>query len=177
MLSRFVKRGVPTMARLAATQIPARSFQGHLGLDSTKDLLPMDFKKENQVAFWKDVNTHANDDALVLKTNDEIEEYVLSMVKSYFRTTKKASVSLDAPFKDHGLDSLDVIELVIQVEDELGYMIDAEKLELFSKPRHFVNYISQMESYRTEFGRDPTDGIHADFSKDALFPGLPKLGH
>ena len=67
---------------------------------------------------------------------------MLSLVRSYFRTTKKASVSLDCKLTDHGLDSLDVIELIIQVEDELGYLIDAEKLELFHKPRHFVNYIS-----------------------------------
>ena len=64
------------------------------------------------------------------------------MFRNYFRTTKKASVSLDCNFSDHGLDSLDVIELVIQVEDELGYLIDAEKLELFKKPKHFVNYIA-----------------------------------
>jgi acyl carrier protein len=61
------------------------------------------------------------------------------MVKNYFRTTKKASVALECDLADHGLDSLDTIELVIQVEDELGYLIDAEKLELFIKPMHFVN--------------------------------------
>ena len=91
------------------------------------------------MALWKDSVDKKN--ALSLKTNDEIEQYVLSIVKNYFRTTKKASVSLDSAFTDHGLDSLDVIELVIQVEDELGYLIDAEKLELFSKPKHFVNFI------------------------------------
>ena len=64
------------------------------------------------------------------------------MVKNYFRVTKKASVTLDSDLADHGLDSLDTIELVIQVEDELGYLIDAEKLELFKKPKHFVNYIA-----------------------------------
>ena len=35
------------------------------------------------------------------------------MVKNYFRTTKKASVALDGDLADHGLDSLDTIELVI----------------------------------------------------------------
>ena len=69
MLSRFVRRSIPAMTRLTA--VPARQFQGHLGLDSTKDLLPREFKKENQVAFWKDLqNDKAN--ALVLKTNEEI---------------------------------------------------------------------------------------------------------
>ena len=49
----------------------------------------------------------------MLKTNEEIENYVLSLVKNYFRTTKKASVTLESSFESHGLDSLDVIELVI----------------------------------------------------------------
>ena len=79
---------------------------------------------------------------MALSNNDEIENYVLSLVRNYFRTTRKAEVALESSFADHGLDSLDVIELVIQVEDELGYLIDAEKLELFSKPKHFVNYIA-----------------------------------
>ena len=49
----------------------------------------------------------------MLSSDDEIEKYVISLVKNYFRTTKKASVSLDSNFEDHGLDSLDAIELVI----------------------------------------------------------------
>ena len=49
-------------------------------------------------------------------------------MKNYFRTTKKAKVSLESEFTDHGLDSLDAIELIIQIEDELGYVIDAENL-------------------------------------------------
>ena len=116
---------------------------------------------------------------LALKTSDEIEAYVLSIIRSYFRTTKKASLSLDANLEDHGLDSLDVIELVIQVEDELGYVIDAEKLELFSKPKHFVNFITQMEAYKAEHSRLPHEGIYAyDSAKDAAkkwFPGIPGL--
>ena len=110
-------------------------------MDSTQDLVPRDFEKNDQVSLWKD-QIAAEEKALVLKSNDEIEKYVLSLVKNYFRTTKKASVSLDCDLADHGLDSLDAIELVIQVEDELGYLIDAEKLELFKKPKHFVNFIS-----------------------------------
>ena len=112
---------------------------------------------------------------MVLKTNDEIEKYVLSLTKSYFRTTKKASLSLDSTFTDHGLDSLDVIELVIQVEDELGYLIDAEKLELFSKPKHFVNFIVQMEAYKTEHKRLPHEGIHTGSFLKTYFPGIPGL--
>ena len=49
----------------------------------------------------------------MLKDNDQIEKYVLSIVRSYFRTTKKAKVNLESNLRDHGLDSLDLIELVI----------------------------------------------------------------
>ena len=153
--------------------MPQRNFQGHLGLDSTANLVPVQFKSADQVALWKDHVDKKN--ALSLKTNDEIEEYVLSIVKSYFRTTKKASVSLESSFSDHGLDSLDVIELVIQVEDELGYLIDAEKLELFSKPKHFVNFITQMEAYKAEHNRLPHEGVHAESLMKSLFPGIPYL--
>ena len=125
---------------------------------------------------WKDVKAK-QENSLVLKSDDEIQQYVLSMVKNYFRTTKKASVSLDSDLADHGLDSLDTIELVIQVEDELGYLIDAEKLELFKKPKHFVNFIAQMEAYKTEHKRLPHEGIYEDFEWKKHFPGLPSLGH
>ena len=74
-------------------------------------MIPQEVKAADQVALWKDLADKKN--ALSLKTSDEIEEYVISIVKSYFRTTKKASVSLESSFADHGLDSLDVIELVI----------------------------------------------------------------
>ena len=95
---------------------------------------------------------------------------MLSLVRGYFRTTKKASVTLDSTFADHGLDSLDVIELVIQVEDELNYLIDAEKLELFTKPKHFVHYINQMEAYKAEHEKLPHEGLNADFNMKRAFP-------
>lgn len=91
----------------------------------------------------------------MLSSQDEIEKYVLSLVRQYFRTTKKKSVTLDSLFTNHGLDSLDAIEFVIKIEDELGYVIDAENLEKFKKPRHFVNYIKHLEAYKTEFNRFP----------------------
>ena len=111
-------------------------------------------KAAGEVELWK-AQADSTKNALVLKTDDEIEQYVVSITKDYFRTTRKATVSLDSAFSDHGLDSLDVVELVIRVEDELGYMIDAENLEKFKKPRHFVNFIKQLEGYKEEFNRLP----------------------
>ena len=89
---------------------------------------------------WRDISKR-QETSLVLKDRDEIEKYVLSVVRNYFRTTKKAKLGLESRFDDHGLDSLDAIELVIQIEDELGYVIDAENLQKFKKPKHFVNFI------------------------------------
>ena len=114
---------------------------------------------------------------MVLSTQDEIEGYVLSIVRDYFRTTKKAAVNLDSLFSEHGLDSLDAIEFVIRIEDELGYLIDAENLEKFKKPRHFVNFIKQIESYKTEFNKLPHEGNKYQFDFQEAFPGMPKLGH
>ena len=39
----------------------------------------------------------------------------------------------------------------MQMEDELGYVVDSENLGKFMKPKHFVNFILQMEAYKTEF--------------------------
>ena len=147
-------------------QTQMRMFQEHLNLDSARNLLPEVVNPKHQVALWQ--TTHSSN-ALALSSSDEIEQYVLNMCKSYFRTTKKASMNLDSTLVDHGLDSLDVIELVIQVEDELNYLIDAEKLELFAKPRHFVNFITQMEAYKTEHSRLPHEGIHANLSMKHQF--------
>lgn len=49
--------------------------------------------------------------ALVLKKEEDIEGYVMSVVKNYFRTTNKNGLSLESNLLDHGLDSLDSIEL------------------------------------------------------------------
>ena len=127
-----------------------RTYLKDLGLDSAGlAVREQEGAKSSQVDLWKQ-QVEDTKNSLVLKTNDEIEQYVLSITKDYFRTTKKASVSLDSDFRDHGLDSLDTIELIIRVEDELGYLIDAENLEKFKKPMHFVNFIKQMEAYKEE---------------------------
>ena len=109
----------------------------------------------------------------MLKDRDQIEQYVLSIVKNYFRTTKKAKITLDSNLREHGLDSLDLIELVIQVEDELGYVIDAENLQKFQKPKHFVNFILHLEAYKTEHHKLPHENIHEQFNWREAFPGLP----
>ena len=165
----------PTM--IFATQ--RMSYLKDLGLDSNSLAVRADGASDKQagaVDLWK-AQVDSTKNALVLKTDDEIEQYVISITKDYFRTTRKVTVTLDSPFADHGLDSLDVIELVIRVEDELGYMIDAENLEKFKKPRHFVNFIKQMEGYKEEFNQLPQENSKWSFSFKEAFPGIPFISN
>ena len=157
--------------------VATRTYLADIGLDSNSIQVRMDEgKTPGAMALWKEqVDSQKN--ALVLSSQDEIEAYVLSIVRDYFRTTKKASVTMDSLFTDHGLDSLDAIEFVIRIEDELGYLIDAENLDKFQKPRHFVNFIKHLESYKTEFNRLPHEDTKYKFSMEESFPGLPKIGH
>lgn len=102
---------------------------------------------------WVEMENHLmrTRNELVLSDQDKIEKYVLSVVRGYFRTTFKDGINLNSNLREHGLDSLDSIELGMILEDELGYIIEAEVLPKFSKPKHFVNYIKQMEAYKSEF--------------------------
>ena len=104
-------------------------------------------------------------------------KYITKFVNKIITRYKKASLTLDSKFVDHGLDSLDAIEFVIRIEDELGYVIDAENLEKFKKPRHFVNFIKHLEAYKTEFNKLPHEGNKYHFNFAEAFPGLPKMGH
>lgn len=62
---------------------------------------------------------------LQLKKKDDITNYVVGIVKNYYRTTNKvattplliskANLQLESELTDHGLDSLDCIELSMQV--------------------------------------------------------------
>ena len=44
--------------------------------------------------------------------------------------------------KEHGIDSLDSVEIAMKIEEELGYTIPAENLTLFTKVNHYINYIN-----------------------------------
>ena len=44
--------------------------------------------------------------------------------------------------RDDGIDSLDSVEIAMKIEEELGYLIPAENLTLFTKVNHYVNYIN-----------------------------------
>ncbi len=45
----------------------------------------------------------------------------MNLWRDYYRTTNKADVGAESMLEDHGLDSLDSIELSMKVEEDLGY--------------------------------------------------------
>ena len=173
MLNRFGAQCMKTQMVMPAAS--SRTYMKDLGLDS-QSLAVREESGETggEVALWKAM-IDSSKNGLVLKSDDEIENYCLSLTKDYFLCTMKSSVTLDSSFADHGLDSLDVVELIIRVEDELGYVIDAENLEKFKKPRHFLNFIKHMEAYKEEFGKAPHEDLKVEMSAKTMFPGIPYL--
>lgn len=92
---------------------------------------------------------------LALQQKDSVEQYVLKLVGGYFRTTNRDAISLESKLSDHGLDSLDAIELAMQVEEDLGYQISAENLSVFHKIKHFATFIEQTENFKKDYERAP----------------------
>ena len=92
---------------------------------------------------------------LVLKSKQNIEEYVVSLIQNYFRTTYKSGLTVESSLADHGLDSLDVVELCMQIEEDLGYDIATETLPNFQSVNHFVNYIGQVEGFKETYSKEP----------------------
>ena len=62
-------------------------------------------------------------EALVLQDKQNIEEYVIKTIKNYFRTTNRNELSAESNLSDHGLDSLDSIEIAMQLEEDLGVSV------------------------------------------------------
>ena len=73
---------------------------------------------------------------------------MINLVRDYFRTTNKSAVSMDSTLAEHGLDSLDSIELSMRIEEDLGYVISAETLPVLNSVRHYVTYIEHVEHFK-----------------------------
>lgn len=67
----------------------------------------------------------------------------------------KTGVKRQSKLSDHGLDSLDSIEIAMQIEEDLGYLISAETLPQFHSVNNFVNYIEQVEAFKKENNKNP----------------------
>jgi hypothetical protein len=88
-----------------------------------KNIKMSDLKSDSvQVQPWVDIENRLEKlrGELVLSEQDQIEKYVLSVIKGYFRTTYRDGLSVESKLADHGLDSLDAVEISMVLEDELG---------------------------------------------------------
>ena len=45
---------------------------------------------------------------------------------------------------------MDQIEIAMQIEEDLGYVISAETLPVLQKVKHFVNYLEHVEAFKKE---------------------------
>lgn len=75
---------------------------------------------------------------------------MINIVKDYFRTTNKNGVTITSKLSDHGLDSLDSIELSMRIEEDLGYVISAETLPVLRSVKNFVTYIQHVENFKLQ---------------------------
>ncbi|KAL4499800.1 hypothetical protein ABPG72_015149 [Tetrahymena utriculariae] len=117
-------------------------------------------KKQQQAGAKRDLTQYVegqivNRNQLTLKKQEDIEQYVLKLVRGYFRTTNKQGLNINSVLEDHGLDEFDSIELAMQVEEDLGYIISAETIPVLNKVKHFVNYINHVEQFKAENGKAP----------------------
>jgi acyl carrier protein len=76
----------------------------------------------------------------------------LSKITSELPTSKvyysNSGVTKTSALSEHGLDSLDAIEISMQIEEDLGYTISAETLPSFTKVNHYITYIEQVEAFK-----------------------------
>jgi acyl carrier protein len=114
---------------------------------------------------------------LVLSDRSHIVEYAISLVQGYYRTTNKEGVTAESDLADHGLDSLDAVELCIKLEDELGYIIEAETMTKIKKVRHIIHFIEHLEAYKQEFKTLPQEKAHEFDNWDEWLPKGEKIKH
>ena len=69
-----------------------------------------------------------------------IKEKLIEIIAKYL-DVEESTIKTDVHFTDLGLDSLDVAELVMQVEDELGVSVElSEEIDTLDK---LADYISE----------------------------------
>ena len=72
---------------------------------------------------------------------EKVQEIIVKELK-----VDAAKVTLEASFKDDlGADSLDAVEIVMDIEDEFGVEIDDTKAEAISTVGDLVSYIEELK--------------------------------
>ena len=88
---------------------------------------------------------YAADAAASKLTKQQVEERVLTILRNFDRVKEnpaKPQVTLESHLaKDLGLDSLDHVEIIVQLEDAFGYEIPDSDYEKLYTPNEIVKYI------------------------------------
>merc|ERR1719419_428576 len=78
-------------------------------------------------------------------TLETLRERVLLVLRLYDKINVD-KLTLDSHFlNDLGLDSLDVVEVIMEMEDEFGFEIPDEDAEKLMSPKDIVQYIADKE--------------------------------
>lgn len=150
---------ISIMFRRTLSLLPRVKFvpRFYFSAPEAKEITPQQAPKpqeQKNITYYKDGEL-VSKNQLTLKKYEDIEGYVFKLIKSYFRCTNRNNLHLESLLEDHGLDSLDSIELAMQIEEDLGYVISAETLPVLRKVKHFVNYIRHVENFKQEMKRAP----------------------
>ncbi|WP_411027253.1 acyl carrier protein, partial [Salmonella sp. s54925] len=74
-------------------------------------------------------------------TVEELEQKTLEVIKSFDKVDPE-KVTLDAHFiNDMGLDSLDIVDMLMAFEDEFGVEISDEQAEKIFTPKEAVEFM------------------------------------
>lgn len=78
-----------------------------------------------------------------MTANNETFEIVQKMIVERFGVQEE-KVTEKMTFDDLGVDSLDVVELVMELEDRFGVQFEDEKIEELNSIEDAVQYIDQL---------------------------------
>ncbi|CAH2048875.1 unnamed protein product, partial [Iphiclides podalirius] len=76
----------------------------------------------------------------------EIEDRVMKTVHKALNLQNNTKLTVDTHFvNDLGLDSLDLVELVMAMEDEFGFEIPDDDAERLLRPKDIIQYVADKE--------------------------------
>ena len=73
----------------------------------------------------------------------KFEQTVIRIIAEQVAATKPTEITRETKFDDLGLDSLDLIEVIMSVEDEFGIDIDNEEIYDTKTVGPFVEYLER----------------------------------
>lgn len=71
---------------------------------------------------------------------NEIAQHIITLIARQLRR-EPSTIQESSTIKDVGADSLDMVEIVIQVEDHFGIQINDEKAEQLKSVQELIDYV------------------------------------